>query len=88
MESDFVKISAILINLVSNSAAELLPIFSFPLNSEELMYFQIDIYFFLLLSNKLVSSGWGRCQINSDCTTLNCNSNGACVCKMLYLFKY
>jgi len=27
-----------LINLVSNSAAELLPILSFPLNSEELLY--------------------------------------------------
>jgi len=38
VESDFVKSSATLINLVSNSAAELLPISSFPSNSEELRY--------------------------------------------------
>jgi len=38
MESDFVKSWAIFINLASNSAAELLPISSFPLNSEELLY--------------------------------------------------
>ena len=36
---DFVKSSAILINLVSNSDAELFPIPSFHLNSEELLYF-------------------------------------------------
>jgi len=34
---DFFKSSTIMINLVSNSAAELLPILSFPLNSEELL---------------------------------------------------
>jgi len=38
VESDFVKSSAILINLISNSAADLLPISSLPLNSEELLY--------------------------------------------------
>ncbi len=37
---DFVKSSTILINLVSNSAARLLPILSFPLNSEELLYYK------------------------------------------------
>jgi len=36
---EFVKSSAILINLGSNSAAELLPISSFPLNSEECILF-------------------------------------------------
>ncbi len=36
VESDFVKSAAILINLGSNSAAELLPISSFPLNSKEI----------------------------------------------------
>ena len=35
---DFVQSSAIQINLISNSAADLLPISSFPLNSEELLY--------------------------------------------------
>ena len=46
VESDFIKSSAILINLGSNSAAELLPISSFPLNLEELLYFfeQISWY--------------------------------------------
>jgi len=34
---DFVKSSVMLINLVSNSAAELLQILGFPLNSEELL---------------------------------------------------
>jgi len=38
VESDLVKSSAIMINLVSNSAAELLPISNFTLNSEELLY--------------------------------------------------
>jgi len=36
--NDFVKSSAILIKLVLNSAAELLPISSFFLNSGELLY--------------------------------------------------
>ena len=44
VESDFVTSSAILINLGSNWAAELLPISSFPLTSEELMYI-ISVYF-------------------------------------------
>jgi hypothetical protein len=35
---DFVKSSLILINLGPNWAAKLLPILSFPLNSEELVY--------------------------------------------------
>ena len=38
VELDFVKSSALFINLVSNSAAELLPFLSFPLNSDELLY--------------------------------------------------
>ncbi len=38
VELDFVKNSTLLINLVSNSAAELLPFSGFPLNSEELLY--------------------------------------------------
>ena len=37
-ELDFVKSSALFIDLVSNSAAELLPFSIFPLNSEELPY--------------------------------------------------
>jgi len=37
VESDFVKSSAILTYILSNSAAELLPVSSFPLNSEELL---------------------------------------------------
>ncbi len=36
--NDFVKSSAILIKLVLNSAAKLLPISSFVLNSSELLY--------------------------------------------------
>jgi hypothetical protein len=38
VELDFVNSSALFINLVSNSASELLPFSSFPLNSEELLY--------------------------------------------------
>jgi hypothetical protein len=42
-ELDFVKSSALFIDLVSNSAAELLPFSSFPLNLEELLYFIFTI---------------------------------------------
>ena len=47
MESDFVKSWAILMNLVSNSAAELFPISSFPLNSEELLYINKGLFKYL-----------------------------------------
>jgi len=46
---EFFKSSTILINLVSNSAAEL-PILSFPLNSEELLYL---INFKMFFKNKI-----------------------------------
>jgi len=38
VESNFVKSSAILITLESNSADEILPITNFPVNLEELLY--------------------------------------------------
>jgi len=42
-----------LINLVSNSAAELLPILSFPLNSEELLYGFLFNLFLILFHIKI-----------------------------------
>ena len=46
---------AILVNLISNSAAKLLPISSIPLNSEELLYlkkhiiqYKITLFFFVI----------------------------------------